>query len=93
MYAGVGPSLGPCCSEFVHYQKEIPESLWSYRVSENHFDFWAISQAQLVRAGLCPAHIEISRICTRCRRDLFFSYRAAHTTGRFAAIVGMTPMA
>jgi YfiH family protein len=93
IYAGVGPSLGPCCSEFVHYRREIPESLWSYRVSENHFDFWAISQAQLVRAGLNPVHIEISRICTRCRRDLFFSYRAAQTTGRFAAIVGMAPKA
>jgi purine-nucleoside/S-methyl-5'-thioadenosine phosphorylase / adenosine deaminase len=89
IHAGIGPSLGPCCAEFVNFRKEIPESLWSYRVSEKHFDFWAMSRDQLVRAGLCPEHIEISRICTRCRRELFFSYRAAHTTGRFAAIIGM----
>ncbi|MGD9331620.1 MAG: polyphenol oxidase family protein, partial [Desulfobacterales bacterium] len=27
LYAGIGPSLGPCCAEFVHYRQEIPEAL------------------------------------------------------------------
>jgi len=92
IHAGIGPSLGPCCAEFVNFRKEIPESLWSYRVSDNHFDFWAISRDQLVRAGLRPEHVETGNICTCCRRDLFFSYRAAHRTGRIAAVIGMTPI-
>jgi YfiH family protein len=87
--AGIGPSLGPCCAEFVNYREEIPEALWSYRVSPHHFDFWALSRDQLVRAGLRPEHIETGGICTRCRSDLFFSYRAAHRTGRMAAVIGM----
>jgi len=87
--AGIGPSLGPCCAEFINYRKEIPRSLWSYQVSENHFDFWALSRDQLVQAGLLLPHIEIGGICTRCRSDLFFSYRAANVTGRMAAVIGM----
>jgi YfiH family protein len=87
--AGIGPSLGPCCAEFINFRKEIPRSLWSYQVVENYFNFWALSRDQLVQAGLQPAHIEIGGICTRCRSDLFFSYRAANLTGRMAAVIGM----
>jgi len=89
--AGIGPSLGPCCAEFVNFREEIPPALWSYRVAENYFDFWALSRDQLERAGLRPEHIESSGICTRCRSDLFFSYRAAKETGRMAAVIGMGP--
>ena len=89
--AGIGPSLGPCCAEFVNFRREIPRPLWCYQVSENHFDFWALSRDQLVEAGLRPQHIEVGGICTRCRSDLFFSYRAAHITGRMAAVIGLRP--
>lgn len=89
--AGIGPSLGPCCAEFVNYRKEIPESLWAYRVSDHHFDFWAMSRDQLVQAGLRPDHVETGNICTCCRQDLFYSYRGAHQTGRIAAVIGMKP--
>ncbi len=90
--AGIGPSLGPCCAEFINFRSEIPDSLWSYRVSENHFDFWALSRDQLIDAGLRPPHIEVGGICTRCRSDLFFSYRAAKVTGRMAAVIGLTSL-
>jgi len=90
--AGIGPSLGPCCAEFVNYREEIPEALWSYHVSNHHFDFWAMSRDQLLQAGLLPGRIEIGGLCTRCRHDLFFSYRAARRTGRMAAIIGMMPL-
>jgi YfiH family protein len=89
--AGIGPSLGPCCAEFIHYRDEIPPSLWSYQVAENHFDFWSLSRDQLVAAGLRPQHVEVAGICSRCRNDLFFSYRAANITGRMAAVIGLRP--
>ena len=87
--AGIGPSLGPCCAEFVNYQAEIPADLWGYKDARDHFDFWAISRDQLIRAGVAAENIEISRICTRCRTDEFYSYRAEKTTGRFAAVIGI----
>jgi len=87
--AGIGPSLGPCCAEFVNYKSEIPANFWPYKDSNNHFDFWSISRDQLMQAGVAEKNIESSQICTRCRTDDFFSYRAAKTTGRFAAVIGL----
>ena len=29
--AGISPSLGPCCAQFVHYRREIPRHLWQYK--------------------------------------------------------------
>ena len=87
--AGIGPSLGPCCAEFVNYKDEIPAVFRDYKDSSDHFDFWAVSRDQLLRAGVSHKNIEVSRICTRCRTDEFFSYRAAKTTGRFAAVIGL----
>lgn len=87
--AGIGPSLGPCCAEFVNYQTEIPEALWDYRVGDNHFDFWSISRDQLTAAGLSGEKIESGNVCTRCHTEEFFSYRGEGVTGRFASVIGM----
>jgi YfiH family protein len=87
--AGIGPSLGPCCAEFVNYQKEIPEPLWTYRDENNCFDFWKMTRDQLIRAGVSDENICSSGICTRCRTDLFFSYRGETATGRFASVIGL----
>ena len=87
--AGIGPSLGPCCAEFINYENEIPQVFWKYKDSHHHFDFWSISRDQLVAAGLYPGNIETGRICTRCHTDEFFSYRAEKKTGRFAAVIGL----
>lgn len=89
IFAGIGPSLGPCCAEFINYKAEIPQAFWHYKDSNDHLDFWAISSDQLMNAGLAAENIEASRICTRCRADEFFSYRSAKITGRFAALIGL----
>jgi YfiH family protein len=88
--AGVGPSLGPCCAEFVNYQAEIPPKFWSFKDDRDHFDFWAISRDQLKKSGVKNANIHVSQICTHCNPHLFFSYRFRPQTGRFAAIIGLT---
>jgi len=87
IHAGVGPSLGPCCGEFIHYEKEIPEAFWKYRVAEVYFDFWAISRDQLCEAGVKADNIYLSNSCTKCHTDRYFSYRGEGTTGRFAAVI------
>jgi purine-nucleoside/S-methyl-5'-thioadenosine phosphorylase / adenosine deaminase len=87
--AAIGPSLGPCCAEFVNYRSEIPRQFWSYKDDRDHFDFWAMSADQLKACGIRREHIDHSRICTKCRTDLFFSYRGEGTTGRFASVVGL----
>jgi polyphenol oxidase len=87
--AGIGPSLGPCCAEFRNYRREIPEPLWKYKNRQNNFDFWSISTDQLVSEGILPHRISQSGLCTKCRTDLFYSYRAEGITGRFAAVIGL----
>ena len=89
LLAGVSPSLGPCCAEFVNYKQEIPEKLWPHKVSEDHFDFWAISRDQMIKAGIPHANIEIGGCCTRCNLERFFSYRAERVTGRFVVAAGL----
>ncbi|MEJ2589639.1 MAG: polyphenol oxidase family protein [Deltaproteobacteria bacterium] len=93
LIAAIGPSLGPCCAEFVDHQELFPEKFKKFKVKENHFDLWALSCSQLVGAGLLKEHITCARICTRCRTDLFYSYRGEGTTGRFGTIVMLTATA
>jgi hypothetical protein len=87
--AGIGPSLGPCCAEFVNYRSEIPEAFWKYGDARNHFNFWSVSYDQLCGAGVPKENISLAHICTKCNADLFFSYRQARPTGRVAAVIGL----
>ncbi|MFO7839233.1 MAG: peptidoglycan editing factor PgeF [Desulfosalsimonadaceae bacterium] len=88
--AAVSPSLGPCCAEFTNYKEEIPLQYRSYGDRKNRFNFWAISRDQLSGAGLSPEHIECACICSKCNEHLFFSYRKASSTGRFAAVISLS---
>lgn len=89
LVAGISPSLGPCCAEFVNYDKEIPEKFWKYKIYSDHFDFWQISTDQLLDSGVRHDNIYSSKICTKCNTDLFFSYRGEKNTGRFASVIGL----
>lgn len=85
--AAIGPSLGPCCAEFVTYEEIFPESFKRFMGRRNYFDLWEVSRAQLLDAGLNRENIELAGICTRCRTDLFYSYRGEGVTGRFATVI------
>jgi copper oxidase (laccase) domain-containing protein len=89
--AAIGPSLGPCCAQFVTHQEIFPESFSPFMVRENYFDLWAISRSQLLASGLENEHIESADLCTRCRTDLFYSYRGEGQTGRFATVAMLKP--
>ena len=90
MIAGICPSLGPCCAEFIHYKDEIPEPLWKYKIKgKAYFDFWAMSRDQLMDSGVEKNAIENMEICTKCHCDEFYSYRAQNITGRFACVIAM----
>lgn len=88
LYCAIGPSLGPCCAEFVHFRREIPEPFWGYRRQGDLFDFWRMSVDQLTATGVPSRQIAVSGICTRCNGHLFFSYRGEGArAGRFAAAI------
>lgn len=89
--AAIGPSLGPCCAEFITHQEIFPERFTPFMLRDNYFDLWSISRSQLVQSGLEEEHIESADCCTRCRTDLFYSYRGEGRTGRFATVVMLKP--
>lgn len=88
--AAVGPSLGPCCGEFVDYEKLFPKTFQRFMVRCDYFDLWSLSKWQLLEAGVPEEKIELAGLCTRCRIDLFYSYRGEGTTGRFATAAMLT---
>ncbi|MCF8062554.1 MAG: peptidoglycan editing factor PgeF [Deltaproteobacteria bacterium] len=90
LLAAVGPSLGPCCGEFKGYKEIFPRAFRAFMVRPDHFDLWALSGAQLAAAGVNPSSVMFARVCTRCRTDLFFSYRGEGDTGRFATVAMIT---
>lgn len=88
--AGISPSLGPCCAEFVNYRDEIPKSLWKYKIKgRDYFDFWEMSRDQLMNTGIKKEHIENMNVCTKCNTDIFYSFRGEKTQGRFACVISM----
>ena len=43
-----------------------------------HLDLWQANRIVLEEAGVLPAHISVTDICTCCNPDLLFSHRASH---------------
>jgi polyphenol oxidase len=88
--AGISPSLGPCCAEFINFITEIPERLWQYKIKNtNYFNFWALSRDQLLEKGVLHDNIQNMEICTKCNTHTFYSYRKEKTTGRFASVISI----
>jgi polyphenol oxidase len=94
MIAAIGPSIGPCCYEVgddvisaVHASFDRPaELLLSRNGGRPHFDLWAANRRWLAEAGV--GQIEAAEICTACRMDDFYSYRAEQgKTGHFGAVM------
>ena len=52
-------------------------------------DLWAANADQLAAAGVPPGAILSPRLCTGCRRDLFFSYRKEGLAGRLATLAAL----
>lgn len=55
-----------------------------------YLDLVEANRQQLLAAGLSAKSIEASPLCTNCRTDLLFSYRAENAkTGRMMAVAGI----
>ena len=56
-----------------------------------HLDLVEANRRQLLAAGLKAEQIEVIDLCTSCRKEEFFSFRAERTTGRMLGAVGIRP--
>jgi len=97
LVAALGPAILPCCYEV---GTEVVEALGGAcgaaagyvrqsRSGRTSIDLHAAAAAQLAAAGVPPAAIHAAPYCTRCRNDLFFSFRAEGAgAGRLMAGIG-----
>jgi len=101
--AAIGPAIGLCCFEI---DEEAAERFRSQQDHEeflfpgNHPPKWIVdlpeaNRRQMVNCGIPDENIDLSRLCTCCRQDLFFSHRGSGgVTGRqlnFIMIRGEAP--
>lgn len=94
LLAALGPSIGPCCYEVGEELRPsfAGEAAHVLRPGPNgraHLDLRAANVRQLLAAGLEPAAIHHVNECTRCRKDLYHSYRGeGRGCGRMISFVG-----
>ena len=96
LVAAVGPHVGVCCYEV---GEEVVEALGDPAVFESrpewqkpHLNLAEANRRQLMKAGIPEAQIEISSLCTRCRDDLFFSFRReGKRMGLMLSVIGIAP--
>ncbi|MGQ9921014.1 MAG: polyphenol oxidase family protein [Desulfobacca sp.] len=91
LYAGISPSLGPCCAALQNFRRELPPEFWRYQVRPTYFDLWQLSVDQLLAAGLVRSRIQLAGLCSRCQAEDFFSYRREKVTGRNGTVVALRP--
>lgn len=88
--AAIGPCIGPCCFEFgPEAEKLFPEKYRSVTSRGKYMiNLWDYNRDRLIEAGFSDDNIDISRICTACNSDKFYSYRThKEKTGRLAGII------
>ena len=95
LIAIMGPSIGSCCFEVdedvyrLFYDKFKIEGLYRNTVEKKwNIDLQGIIREELLQEGLINGNIHNCDICTKCRKDLFFSHRGDEgRTGSLAAFM------
>ena len=92
---GIAPSIGPCCYEVdnvvinrLKNQFENWEQLVQPHGEKWYLDLWQANRFQLEEIGVQAQNIIVSKVCTACNKELFYSYRGENScTGRMGAVI------
>jgi copper oxidase (laccase) domain-containing protein len=100
MSMAMGPAIGGCCYEvgeevLAPFRRAYPESAWPRlfggREGRRTLDLFAANRILAVECGVAESLILGAGICTSCRRDLCWSYRAeGPASGRMWTVAGLT---
>ena len=96
LIAATGPGIGPCCYEVGDELRSAfgdggAEFFRPGPRGRPHLDVRAANERQLRDAGIDPSRIHRVADCTRCRADLYHSYRRdGKGAGRMINFVGFT---
>jgi YfiH family protein len=94
--AAIGPHIGVCCYEV---GEEVAHAMADPRAVERraewpkpHLDLGRANRGQLIAAGIPDGQIETSSLCTKCRSDLFHSFRRdGKRMGYLLSVIGIAP--
>jgi YfiH family protein len=94
--AAIGPHIGVCCYEV---GEEVVDMIANPAAIERrpewakpHLNLTVANLEQLLTAGIPETQIETSTLCTRCREDLFHSYRRdGKRMGHLLSVIGIAP--
>lgn len=99
LVAAIGPAIGPECYEVDEpvmgpLREAFP--FWGQVSSDRGNDRWsldlvALNTHELLRVGVPRQSIHALGLCTSCRRDLFYSFRAEGKTGRMLSVIMIKP--
>ncbi len=95
---GIAPSIGPCCFEvdapvITEFQKLSFYDEGCYMpVGDDKalIDLWEVNRRTLIEAGIDPAHITVTDLCTKCHPHVFWSHRVTGAQrGSLAGAIGI----
>jgi len=99
LIAAIGPAIGPECYEVdepVMGRVREAFSFWSEVAAPRGNDRWSLdlvkaNKLELLQLGLAEQNVHALGLCTSCRRDLFYSFRAEGRTGRMLSVIMIKP--
>lgn len=99
MVAAIGPAIGPECYEVdgpVIGPVREAFSFWQAVAAPRGNDKWSLdlvkaNKLELMQIGLKEENIHSLGLCTSCRKDLFYSFRAEGRTGRMLSVIMLKP--
>lgn len=93
LYAVLGPAIGRCCYEVGPDVADLAghDERWLIpgKPGKFMFDLKAYVKEGLQTRGMLPENIHDCGLCTMCRQDLFYSFRADPSSGRAVAFLGL----
>ena len=95
LMAAIGPAIGPECYEVdepVMGPVQEAFSFWREVAVPRGKDRWSLdlvkaNHIELMQVGLAEKNIHAAGMCTSCRKDLFYSFRAEGRTGRMLSVI------
>jgi polyphenol oxidase len=99
LIAALGPAIGSECYEVDERVMERVREAFSFgnEVSAPRGnDHWSLdlvkaNRLELLQIGLAEQNVHTLGLCTSCRRDLFYSFRAEGRTGRMLSVIMIKP--
>jgi len=99
LIAAIGPAIGPECyevDELVMGPVQQAFSFWQEVSTPRGADHWGLdlvkaNKLELMQVGLSEKNIYSLGMCTACRKDDFYSFRAEGKTGRMLSVIMVKP--